>query len=115
MNTRSMAASRLLRKSFGWSVVLTLLVIVVGILAIIIPPVGRMATIFVAWLLVFSGVSTTLALRTRNEFYQHAPSPSLPLKPSAPLRSSPPGGRRYLVSSWLTTNAKITHKLRCSQ
>ena len=47
----------IVRHSIGWSIALSLLLIVAGILAILIPPVaGISAAILVAWLLAFSGV-----------------------------------------------------------
>ena len=57
MNTISMAVPTLVKKSLGWSIALSVLMIVAGILAIVIPPVAGIAvTIFVGWLLVFSGL-----------------------------------------------------------
>lgn len=45
------------RGSFGWSIVLSLLLIAAGILAIIVPPAAGLAVnIFVGWMLVFSAV-----------------------------------------------------------
>jgi uncharacterized membrane protein HdeD (DUF308 family) len=56
MTTTSTAASTVIGKSSGWSVVLSVLMILAGILAIVVPPVAGIAvTVFVAWLLVFSG------------------------------------------------------------
>ena len=56
MNT-SMSASTLVGKTSGWSVGFSVLMIVAGILAIVVPAVaGITVTVFVAWLLVFSGV-----------------------------------------------------------
>ena len=47
----------IVRHSIGWSIALSLLLIVAGILAILIPPVaGISAAILVAWLLAFSGL-----------------------------------------------------------
>jgi uncharacterized membrane protein HdeD (DUF308 family) len=46
------------RKSMTWSIVLSVLMIVAGILAIVIPPVAGIAvTIFIGWLLIFSAVA----------------------------------------------------------
>ncbi len=57
MNTRSIAGSTLVRRSSGWSILISVLLVVAGILAIVVPPAAGIAvTIFVAWLLVFSGV-----------------------------------------------------------
>lgn len=46
------------KKSLTWSIVLSVLMILAGFLAIIIPPVAGIAvTIFVGWLLIFSGMA----------------------------------------------------------
>jgi uncharacterized membrane protein HdeD (DUF308 family) len=46
------------RKSMTWSIVLSVLMIVAGILAIVIPPVAGIAvTILIGWLLIFSAVA----------------------------------------------------------
>src|ERR1700722_14035886 len=46
------------QKSLGWSVTLSVLMIVAGLLAIIVPPVAGIAvTIFIAWLLIVCGVA----------------------------------------------------------
>ncbi|MGH9443552.1 MAG: HdeD family acid-resistance protein [Thermoanaerobaculia bacterium] len=46
------------KKAIGWSIGLSVLMLLAGILAIIVPPAAGIAvTIFVAWLLVFSGVA----------------------------------------------------------
>lgn len=43
-------------KSFGWSIALSILMIVIGFVAIVVPPVaGIAATIFIAWLLLICG------------------------------------------------------------
>jgi uncharacterized membrane protein HdeD (DUF308 family) len=48
----------IVRKSLGWSIALSVLMIVAGILAIILPPVaGIVATVFFGWLFIFSGVA----------------------------------------------------------
>lgn len=45
------------KKSLVWSIVLSILLILAGIAAIILPPVASLAvTIFVGWMLVFSGI-----------------------------------------------------------
>jgi uncharacterized membrane protein HdeD (DUF308 family) len=45
------------RKSVTWSIVLSVLIILAGILAIVVPPVAGIAvTIFLGWLLIFGGV-----------------------------------------------------------
>jgi uncharacterized membrane protein HdeD (DUF308 family) len=57
MSTASMGLPALVKKSITWSITLSVLMIVAGFLAIVIPPVAGLAvTIFVGWLLVFSGV-----------------------------------------------------------
>jgi len=57
MSIASMGLPALVRKSITWSITLSVLMIVAGFLAIVIPPVAGLAvTIFVGWLLVFSGV-----------------------------------------------------------
>lgn len=57
MNTASMGLPALVKKSITWSIILSVLMIVAGFLAIVIPPVAGLAvTILVGWLLVFSGV-----------------------------------------------------------
>ena len=48
----------IVRKSLGWSIALSVLMIVAGILAVILPPVaGIVATVFFGWLFIFSGVA----------------------------------------------------------
>jgi uncharacterized membrane protein HdeD (DUF308 family) len=56
------------KKSLTWSIVLSALMILAGVLAIFIPPVAGLAvTIFVGWLLVFSGVAhLVFAWQTRS-------------------------------------------------
>ena len=57
MNTRSMGLPALVQKSTSWSIILSVLMIVAGVLAIVIPLVGGLAiTVLVGWLLVFSGI-----------------------------------------------------------
>lgn len=47
----------IVKKSLGWSIAISVVMIVAGILAMIIPPAAGLAvTIFVGWVLVFSGV-----------------------------------------------------------
>ena len=56
MSVTSTPLVGVLRKSIRWSIVLSVLMIVAGLLAILIPPLaGIAATIFFGWLLVFSG------------------------------------------------------------
>ena len=46
------------KKSVGWSIVLSVLMILAGIFGIIVPPMaGIVATVFFGWLLVFSGLT----------------------------------------------------------
>ncbi len=57
MNTTSMGLPALVKKSTSWSITLSVLMIVTGVLAIVIPLVGGLAiTVLVGWLLVVSGV-----------------------------------------------------------
>jgi uncharacterized membrane protein HdeD (DUF308 family) len=57
MNTRSMGLPALVKKSTSWSIILSVLMIVAGVLAIVIPLVGGLAiTVLVGWLLVLSGL-----------------------------------------------------------
>jgi len=57
MNTTSMGLPALLKKSTSWSIILSVLMIVAGVVAIVIPLVGGLAiTVLMGWLLVFSGV-----------------------------------------------------------
>lgn len=56
-DTTSMGLPALFKKSSSWSIILSVLMIVAGILAIVIPLVGGLAiTVFVGSLLVFSGL-----------------------------------------------------------
>jgi len=56
MSTTSLG--RIAKESVGWSVGLSILMIVAGILAIVIPPVAGIAVVVVvAWLLIFSGAA----------------------------------------------------------
>jgi len=51
-----MSIGTIVKESLGWSITLSVLMIVAGILAIIVPPVAGVAVVLlVAWLLVFSG------------------------------------------------------------
>jgi uncharacterized membrane protein HdeD (DUF308 family) len=46
------------KKSVGWSITLSVLMIVAGILGILLPPVaGMVATVFFGWLLVSCGIA----------------------------------------------------------
>ena len=57
MSATATTATTLVKKTLGWSIFLSVLMIVAGLLAIIIPLIAGIAvTIFVGWLLVFSGV-----------------------------------------------------------
>ena len=58
MGTAAHPAVIITRKVITWSIVLSVLMILAGILAIIVPPVAGIAvTLFVGWLLIFSGVA----------------------------------------------------------
>lgn len=48
----------IVKQSVGWSIGLSILMILAGVLAIVVPPVAGIAvTIFVGWLLIFSAVA----------------------------------------------------------
>jgi len=52
------SVGNIVKGSIRWSIALSVLMIVAGILAIIVPPVAGIAiALFVAWLLIFSGVA----------------------------------------------------------
>jgi uncharacterized membrane protein HdeD (DUF308 family) len=56
MGTQSLG--RISKESVGWSIALSVLMILTGVLAIVIPPVGGIAVLLVvAWLLIFSGAA----------------------------------------------------------
>ena len=56
MNAPATVASTLVKKTLGWSMWISILMIVAGILAIVVPQAaGIGVAIFVGWLLVFSG------------------------------------------------------------
>ncbi len=58
MSVASTPVPILLKRSASWSIVLSVLMIVAGILGIILPPVaGIVATVFFGWLLVFCGLA----------------------------------------------------------
>jgi len=58
MNATSMHAPFALKSSAGWSIALSSLMIVAGILGIILPPVaGIVATVFFGWLFIFGGLA----------------------------------------------------------
>lgn len=57
MSSASMGIPSLVGKTIRWSIILSVLMIVAGILAIVVPPAAGIAvTILVGWLLVFSGL-----------------------------------------------------------
>jgi uncharacterized membrane protein HdeD (DUF308 family) len=58
----------MVRKALGWSIVPSILMIVAGVLAIILPPVaGIVASVFIGWLFIFSGVAhLVLSWHTRS-------------------------------------------------
>src|ERR1700730_3351691 len=68
MNAASTPMLSVARKTVGWSIALSVLMILSGILAIVIPPVAGLAvTVFVGWLLVFSGAThLVFAWQTRE-------------------------------------------------
>jgi len=56
MSATSASISKAVRKTLGWSIALSVLMILAGVFAIILPPVAGIAiTILVGWLLIFSG------------------------------------------------------------
>ncbi len=58
MSTVPVIAPVILKKSLGWSIALSVLMIVAGFLAIVVPPLAGIAVaVFVGWLLVFSGAA----------------------------------------------------------
>ena len=53
------------KQSVGWSIGLSILMILAGVLAIVVPPAAGIAvTIFVGWLLIFSGRRTSYLVGT---------------------------------------------------
>lgn len=58
MSVTSTHVPVMLKKSISWSIMLSVLMILAGILGVILPPVaGIVATVFFGWLLVFSGLA----------------------------------------------------------
>src|SRR6202795_5341798 len=58
MSTTTLAPSAILRKSLGWVIALSVVMIIAGILAVIMPPIAGIAiTILFGWLLTISGVA----------------------------------------------------------
>ena len=58
MSVTSTPIPVIVRKSLGWSIALSVLMIVAGLLAIVIPPAAGIAiTVLMGWLLVFSGAA----------------------------------------------------------
>lgn len=68
MSVTSPSVFTIARKSLGWSIALSVLMIAAGLLAIFVPPVAGLAfTIFIGWLLVFSGLAhLVFAWHTRD-------------------------------------------------
>ncbi len=66
MSTTSL--STIAKESVGWSIALSILIVLTGALAIVIPPVAGIAVlVVVAWLLMFSGVARlSLSLAARS-------------------------------------------------
>jgi uncharacterized membrane protein HdeD (DUF308 family) len=58
MSVTSTPIPVIVRKSLGWSIALSILMILAGILAIVIPPAAGIAiTVLFGWLLIFSGIA----------------------------------------------------------
>lgn len=58
MSVTSTPIPVIVRKSLGWSIALSVLMILAGLLAIVIPPAAGIAiTVLFAWLLIFSGAA----------------------------------------------------------
>src|SRR5258708_33047153 len=68
MSVTSTPIPVIVRKSLGWSIALSVLMILAGILAIVIPPAAGIAiTVLFGWLLIFSGVAhSVFAWQTRT-------------------------------------------------
>jgi uncharacterized membrane protein HdeD (DUF308 family) len=57
MNDAATSLSTAVRKSLGWSIAISIFMILAGLLAIIIPPIAGIAiTVLVGWLLIVSGI-----------------------------------------------------------
>src|ERR1700730_15942076 len=57
MNAASSSLSTVVKKSLGWSIALSIVLILAGVAAILIPPAAGIAiTVFMGWVLIFSGV-----------------------------------------------------------
>lgn len=58
MSTTTIAPSTLLKKSLGWTIALSVVMIIAGILAVIMPPIAGIAvTVLFGWLLTVSGIA----------------------------------------------------------
>ncbi len=58
MNVALSACSSIPRKSIGWSIALSILLILAGFVAILLPPImGLGVTLYIGWLLVLSGIT----------------------------------------------------------
>jgi uncharacterized membrane protein HdeD (DUF308 family) len=58
MNDAAIACSSIPRKSIGWSIALSIFLILAGLLAILLPPImGLGVTLYIGWLLVLSGIA----------------------------------------------------------
>jgi uncharacterized membrane protein HdeD (DUF308 family) len=58
MNDAAIACSSIPRKSIGWSIALSIFLILAGLVAILLPPImGLGVTLYIGWLLVFSGIA----------------------------------------------------------
>ncbi|HEV2710792.1 MAG TPA: DUF308 domain-containing protein [Edaphobacter sp.] len=58
MNVAPSACSSIPRKSIGWSIALSIFLILAGIVAILLPPImGLGVTLYIGWLLILSGIT----------------------------------------------------------
>jgi len=58
MNDLATRCSSIPRKSIGWSIALSVFLIVAGLVAILLPPImGLGVTLYIGWLLVLSGIT----------------------------------------------------------
>lgn len=57
MSTMPVAAPAFMKRTIGWTIALSILMILAGVFAIVLPPIaGIGVTLLVGWLLIFSGV-----------------------------------------------------------
>lgn len=58
MSGTSTSTASVVKSSLGWSIALSVLMIIAGVLAIVLPPIASIAvTLLVGWLLIFSGAA----------------------------------------------------------